>query len=361
MSFRNYRSSKGVTLVELLVVIAIIGILIGMLLPAVQQVREAARRTSCANNMRQIALASSNYESAFGEFPDGFFQADHNDLGLSSESSSPYTLRYFGYTVFARILPQMEQGNVFDQWDFTVSADAAKTNGINPVTGLTDEGAPSAAIVSAYLCPSDVVQSNRVPLGIDSAEQGTGRPRGYFGMTSYAGNIGTFSGWFSDWDLQDDGLMYFTGPNSQASSGQNNLIPNATSVKIATVTDGSSNTIIFGEKYHFDPVFDQVLVTSRSRYPIGKIGAWGWFGGGRGHNHVLGSSRMPINYTLPEGAADTWDNKDERLSAFGSGHPGGANFALTDGSTHFIRENLDMVTYQKLTTRQNGEVISVDW
>jgi len=134
------------TLVELLVVIAIIGILIGMLLPAVQQVREAARRISCGNNIRQIALASLNYESAFNEFPNGFFQVDHQDLPASTppESSSPYTIRFFGHTLFAEILPQLEQNAVYDQWDFSNSADAAKSNGL-AASGAMDTTAPSAA------------------------------------------------------------------------------------------------------------------------------------------------------------------------------------------------------------------------
>jgi len=156
-------------------------------------------------------------------------------------------------------------------------------------------------------------------------------------------------------------MAFFTGPNSKVSSGQDNLEDDADPCQIGSVRDGTSNTILFGEKYHNDPVFDAVLVPDRARYTIDRIGAWGWFGGGRGHNHVLGSSRMPINYVLPADASNSFSNKDERLSAFGSGHPGGANFALVDGSVHFVAETLDMVTYQKLTTRGDGEVITVDW
>ena len=358
MSRNSMRNPNGFTLVELLVVIATIGILIGMLLPAVQQVREAARRTACANNIRQVSLASHNYESAFGEFPDGFFQVDHNDLdGVSAESSTPYTLRYFGHTVFAKILPYVEQNAVYDLWDFTVNADNAKTNSMDPLTGDLNQNAPSAAEISLYICPSDGFDQTVVELDVS----GIGRPLGFFGVTSYAGNIGTFSGYFGDQDLQDDGMMVFTGPNSQAFSSQDNLVPGQEPIEMGQVTDGTSNTIIFGEKYHRDEVFDNVLVPSRSRYPIGKIAAWGWFGGGRGHSHVLGSSRVPINYELPENTVSAWEPKDERISAFGSGHPGGANFAFSDGSTQFLRETLDQVTYQYLCTRQGGEVIAENY
>ena len=118
---------KGFTLVELLVVIAIIGILIGMLLPAVQQVREAARRTACKNNMRQIGLALHNYDSAFDEFPAGI-------TITATGATAP------NWSVTTWILPQMEQQNLFDQ--------------LNPVVGAP-AGALLASSIDAFLCPSD--------------------------------------------------------------------------------------------------------------------------------------------------------------------------------------------------------------
>lgn len=342
------------TLVELLVVIAIIGILIGMLLPAVQQVREAARRTSCANNIRQLAIASMNYESTFHRLPPGFYQG--ND---ATDSSTPYYLRYYGHTAFVQLLSQMEQMNVYDRWDFGDTAMAAKSNSINADTGAMDLGAPSATPIPSYICPSDAFDNPVVQLD----HSGTGYPQGYFGVTSYAGNAGTFTGWFSDWDLQDDGTLFFTGPNAQASSGQTALTDGQTATRMADIRDGTSNTILFGEKYHHDRVFDEVVfqANNRTRYPIGKIATWGWFGGGRGHNHVLGSSRMPINYRLPATASGSYDDKDERLSAFGSGHPAGANFVFSDGSVHFLTSTLNQDTYQRLSTRNNGEIVSVDF
>ena len=351
-SYRDKYKSEGFTLVELLVVIAIIGILIGMLLPAVQQVREAARRTACANNIRQIALASLNYESSYGELPDGMYLNDHLLTGAPTESSTPYTLRYFGHTVFTKLLPYIEQNAVYDQWNFGDTADDAKSNSINPLTGNMDDGAPSAARIDVYLCPSDGFDSDVV----EYTTAGSGRAQGFFGQTSYAGNMGTFSGYFADTNLEADGTMVFTGPLSKLSF-QDNLVSNQQPFNISELRDGTSNTILFGEKYHYDPVFDNVLTPVRNPYKMGECGAWGWFGNGRGHYMVLGSSRVPINYELPDDTTSSWLPRDERLSAFGSGHPGGANFALSDGSARFINETLDMVVYQSICTRNGGEIV----
>ena len=116
MSVKSSNRHNGFTLVELLVVIAIIGILIGMLLPAVQSVREAARRTSCANNIRQLALACHNYEGAFGEFPPGLEQ----EFLPSSEVGSEFA-GFQGHSVFYYLLPHIEQGNLFDSMDRDLS------------------------------------------------------------------------------------------------------------------------------------------------------------------------------------------------------------------------------------------------
>ena len=139
----------GFTLVELLVVIAIIGILIGMLLPAVQQVREAARRTSCANNIRQLALAVHNYESALGEFP-------VNQVGPGEQIvSGEYATGHYSWLV--PILPQLEQQNVFNLFDMRINNGDADGY-------MVDASHPNAEAVSTlietFLCPSDTPNTN---------------------------------------------------------------------------------------------------------------------------------------------------------------------------------------------------------
>ncbi len=355
MSVLSWSRRNGFTLIELLVVIAIIGILMGMLMPAVQSIREAARRTSCANNLRQLALATHNYEGALRRYPGGLYQ----NAQFSGESAMPYTLRYYGHTIFALLLPYIEQDTLYNEWDFADNADAAKSNSVNPSTGMLDDRAISATIIATYVCPSDPLPDPVVEL----AHSGFGYPRGWFGMTSYAGCIGTFSGYFGDTDLIYDGTLFFVGPNSQAFLSQSNITDNERPLRMGELVDGTSQTIMFGEKKHFDPVYDDVLFanSTKAKYPIGSVGAWGWFGGGHGGNHVLASTRMPLNYMLPEGAADTWQNKDERLSAFGSGHPSGANFSFNDGSTRFVNDTIDMVTYQAMSTRGGREIISSEF
>ena len=156
------RNKSGFTLVELLVVIAIIGILIGMLLPAVQQVREAARRIQCGNNLRQVALAALNFESANSEFPPGVEQE-------SIQGS------FQGHSAFYFMLPFMEQQNVFTTMDKDIP--------LNNVAATTDE-LRASAVIPALLCPSDTLGTESLPF------PSTGTPTAFYGGTSYRCNAG---------------------------------------------------------------------------------------------------------------------------------------------------------------------------
>ncbi len=346
MSNSNFKRRNGFTLVELLVVIAIIGILIGMLLPAVQMVREAARRTSCSNNLRQIGLAALNYESSFQRLPDGLYQ--------QRDSSS---LRYFGYNVFQQILPQIEQANLYELWSFTKSGVAAESNSFEPGTTTKNINAPTANVINIYQCPSDIISDSPVEL----TYSGSGYSTGWFGVSSYVASAGTYSTYFNDSAMQANGTFYMTGPNS-GNPWQPNLTQGAKACKLASIRDGQSNTFFFGERYHEDRNFDEILhfgsSTPKSRYPIGSWGVWGWYGGGNGTTHIFASTRVEMNYKTPDTATDDYIFVNERMSAFGSGHPQGANFTFADGSVHYLSETIDFVTYQALSTRKQGEVIS---
>ena len=332
---------EAFTLVELLVVIAIIGILVALLLPAVQQAREAARRLQCTNNIRQLALASHNYYTARNAFPPGLTAYRTSD--------------WHGNTMFAFLLPYMEEAALSDIWNFGNTATDAQSNTKDPTTGTFTQNAPSATVISSFLCTSDVIPENPVLLNWSSP----GYARGWHGVTSYVGNGGTHSTYFRDPGMRSNGMFFMTGPDSQPESSQNFLKPDQKPVRMRQVKDGASKTILFGERDHTDPVFDQRLHEngSFSRYPIHKWGAWGWTGGGNGTTHVLACSRVPINYETPV-TASGYSAVNLRMSAFGSSHSGGANFTFADCSARFISEDLDLITLQALSTRSGEEIVS---
>lgn len=354
MSRKLSNRRRGFTLIELLVVIAIIGILVGMLLPAVQQVREAARRANCQSNIRQLVIAAQNYEGAHKAFPGGLYQ--NCNFNASGNPTQPY----WGNTFFSRLLPYVEANTVYDLWNWTDTNAAAQSNLLDPSTGVKNQNAPTAAVIPIFLCPSDLLRNEPTQLTYAA----TGYPTGWFGMTSYLGSCGTKSTYFGDIDMKADGLFFMVGPNSKPFNNQTFLQRNAKPVRIRDIVDGTSNTIMFGERYHFDLNFDMIhhfnstgSGSPRSRYVIAQWGVWGWTGGGNGTTHVLGSSQTPINYRTPPTAPDTFAEVNKRTGAYGSGHSGGANFAFADGSVRFVAEQITLVTLQQLTTRAGSEVV----
>ncbi|HMO14169.1 MAG TPA: DUF1559 domain-containing protein [Pirellulaceae bacterium] len=347
MSLRNSRS--GFTLIELLVVIAVIGILMAMLMPAVQQVREAARRTNCSSNIRQLAIAATNYEGRFKRLPDGLWCS----LQDTSAPSPVYNLQYYSRNLFQLILPDIEQENIYKRWNFTQTRQAAVSNTLDPATGQVGQGSITAVRIPAYICPSDV----DIDVSFEHNFSNIGYSRGWMGIGSYLGNGGTFSTYAGDVNMRSDGAFFMTGPGSKPFTNQNNLRPNDRAANHAQFRDGTSRTFLFGERYHVDQNFDSILVPSHARFPIRGFGAWGWVGGFNGTAQVLGSTAVPLNYTTPATATANFTFVDARLSAFGSGHPAGANFAFADGSTTFIADIIDYDTYRALSTRRGNEII----
>jgi prepilin-type N-terminal cleavage/methylation domain-containing protein/prepilin-type processing-associated H-X9-DG protein len=316
------KTSKGFTLVELLVVIAIIGILIGMLLPAVQQVREAARRTQCANNMRQAALACLNYESARMHFPPGLnVPIDDSESGAFAVSfaeninmpNEPHEDSFGSWMVW--ILPFIEANNVYALMDLSQREYA---NAL---------GADSAAanVIPAFRCPSDIP---------DDTVTYSGSGGDYvFGANSYYGVAGLQTWYY--YDITYDGILCY---NSKTN--------------FSAITDGSSNTFLIGERYHMDLEWPDMK----------NFRGWAWSNRTASRDCISGMLE-PVNYKLPVGTGPNpsfaWT--DKKFNSFSSGHPGGANFAMADGSVQFVNaestSELDFL--QSLAIKNDGNVVSV--
>ena len=326
---------QGFTLVELLVVIAIIAVLISLLLPAVQKVREAAARMACQNNLKQLGLAAHNYHGDHQRFPPGVYQL--------SFATAP---RFRGVSLFVYLLPYLEQDNLFRGWDMVDPLN-------NTVGGASSR---TATVLKGLLCPSDTIPQNPINSGSNR----------WYGLTSYGGNGGSRS--YDPQFATNDGIFFVVGPGSQTA-------PNASSVRIADVTDGLSNTLLFGERSHTDPNHDSFAAnltppSGQFLNPMGNVGWWAPSGGRLAAGDVTLSAYARINFRVPQPFANGGSMSppatdynsylyynDRRLCAFGSNHSGGANFCLADGSVRFIQDALPEVTLQRLAVRNDGAVV----
>jgi prepilin-type processing-associated H-X9-DG protein len=320
----------------LLVVIAIIAILIGLLVPAVQKVREAANRVSCTNNLHQLGLAAHNFEGVRQKFPGN--QYDYVSVWGNSPlppelvafygTPTDKNYAYYGWTNC--IMSYIEQDNLAKKWPGATVPNAVPD--YFTITSPTPGDGPvplSGAVLKVLICPSDIIRTNPFKDNMNT-------PNPAWGVMSYGMNAGT----------QDaNNLAWGAAPINDGVFGDNLV------VRVADVTDGLSSTFLFGERSHFDPVFEAANV--------GGLNQWGWWWNFDGTD-VCENTSAPLNYLVPAGAIANGDQSApayfKRLSAFGSRHQGGANFAFADGSVHFIANGISFQTYQALSTRGNGEV-----
>ena len=330
---------RAFTLIELLVVIAIIAILIGLLLPAVQKVREAAARAKCQDHLKNIGLACMNYESAYNTFPPGMVQESKLNPVTGGNA-------FQGDTVFSFLLAHMEQGPLDSRWNRTFPI-------ANKYTGQT---ANTATIISILLCPSDQLRRELINYNPNASTNE------FYGPTSYKANGGTRPIFATS--STNDGVFMATGPQARKAASA----PAGIIVNIAASTDGTSNTIMFGESYHYDPNFDSFPASWRSNSTIAQ---WAWsmpVGGDAGLSDIMGGAFAPINYKIPwafgqPGAPTTNGTwflfQDLRLSAFGSGHPNGANFVFCDGSVKYLSNSLPQSQLQLMCVRNDGQVVQL--
>jgi prepilin-type N-terminal cleavage/methylation domain-containing protein/prepilin-type processing-associated H-X9-DG protein len=348
---RTRAGRMAFTLIELLVVIAIIAILIGMLLPAVQKVREAAARAQCTNNLKQIGLALHNYHDVNQMFPAGYVDGNTNPDSTPDNDVGP------GWGWATYLLPYVEQNNVFTQIN------------LNQLIGTGVNAAISKTAIKVYQCPSDpYLQAFDV-----------------YGGTTFSGPIATVAhgnytgcnGWEECFNgaggdpLNGSGADASTG-TLQASFGKAGCGIFYRNSKNSTnsVTDGLSNTIFVGER-----AAAHAPVTWTGAVPTGRCPAW------------MSTVPWTAPYTLQanaqnQGNGSAYDNADwgEALifshcnsthlpnadnpfsdpDTYWSMHTGGANFLFGDGSVHFLSSGIDGKTYEYLATIAGGEV-STNW
>lgn len=359
MSRRRFQS--GFTLVELLVVIAIIGILVGMLLPAVQQVREAARRISCANNVRQLGLAMLNYESAFKHFPPGFSSSPTNDGTVASGVHvNPNTWNAApGWGWGAHLLPYIEGKNVHDQIDFEVPIWASQHRNIIQTQ------------LPLFLCPSSsgnnqaftVVDQNEAPYSPD------GNSPVVLGRAHYVANHGQESAWgreagadvtgtvFTDIYSFTTKIVNISGDVSRVADGP---FYRNSKTRMSEVRDGTTNSIFLGE--HSSRLSDKTwvgVVPGAAVHP--KFSS--------PENGPDGAATMVLYHMGPSGGEmditgfpiiHPVNFPTYHVGQMYSEHPGGGNVCMGDASVHFLSESMDMITWAELSSINEGEVIG-DW
>ncbi|QJW95658.1 DUF1559 domain-containing protein [Frigoriglobus tundricola] len=312
------RSRSAFTLIELLVVIAIIAILIGLLLPAVQKVREAASRMKCSNNLKQLGLAAFSYEGAMSKFPPGV-NLPYTTAVASGQSAGPvFPGQYM--SLFEALLPYIEQQNLYNQLNFT-------TGQYGNALGQTS---PAATIVQTYLCPSDTAPKQTTYTN--------GGKTYYFGANTYGGNPGVVG--FYTTSMDQTGIFFINS-----------------SVTITGITDGTSNTFMFGERNRLDPTYDRIYGGGTAG-AFGQRSGWAWSNNLPGFDYLFGAVQtinwvMPTNLTSDPG----YVNEDQRFSVYGSQHTNGANFCFADGSVRYLTNSVPVLILQELSTRANGEVI----
>jgi prepilin-type N-terminal cleavage/methylation domain-containing protein len=307
---------RGFTLIELLVVIAIIGVLVGLLLPAVQQAREAARRMTCVNNLKQTGLAMHGYYDSNRQLPSGYISPGTS----AADPSASETVK--GYAWGFVLLPYMEQSSLFDSIDQTGEA-----------VGTSNEAKAAEANLGGYRCPTDTAPVS-------------------FSVNNGSGTV----------DLPTSNYVAVLGWNNvttEAGQGNGVFFRNS-DIQFRDIRDGLSTTICVGERKHIHDFFDQGPYAANST----------WYAAVPGVLRDAGMTMMPMMKEGPGSLvlghvgqsgmmSGKTPNHTNHIVHFSSSHFGGVAFLLCDGSTHIIRDNIDYQLFKAIGTRAGGEVTNL--
>lgn len=289
-------------MIELLVTIAVIGILVALLLPAVQMVREAARRTSCSNNIRQIGLAMMNHESAWGRLPAGWSAAD---------SSSPAAGPGWGWAT--HILSEVEQQNLSDRIDWKVSVDDPQHQDL------------LQQVIPVFLCASDPAENlldlDEEVLGGHGHRPAPGSPALVQGHGAHWISRSNYSGVFGSNEIEDDPM------------NGNGLFFGNSHIHLRDIHDGMSNTLLVGERRN-----DYATLSWAGVFPDVE----------ESFARVVGAADHPPN------------DRQGHFEDFRSYHPQGANFVFADGSTWLLGDSIDAAVFQALSTRDGSETVNLE-
>jgi prepilin-type N-terminal cleavage/methylation domain-containing protein len=336
MTLPSARARGAFTLVELLVVIAIIGVLVALLLPAVQAAREAANRSSCSNKLKQLAIGVHNFHDTYKKLPRG---AEVNVLPQPNPTGTNTYIA--GTTWLVYILPFIEQQPLFDRYDFTVRFDNIPSGG---ATAPLNNDAVGSTVVPTFYCPSGpgpltYKDPNGAGVNGDPSTHyyGIMGPGGATDNHTIVLNGTTYT--YRCGNPATNGAFAFHGAFTQYRDEPGSITTGYT-IGLSDFLDGTSNTLMIGER--------------SVHLPAPKTNSYrSWIRGNHGGSGATKNATYPINSTDYNGSNNFND------ISFGSNHPGGCQFALGDASVRFVAETINLDIYRAATSLNSGELAPI--